>query len=325
MDLPTHLGRYQIVRVLGRGAMGLVYEGLDPRLGRRVAIKVISTSHLGDATVHREYSARFVNEAQAVARLNHPHIVTVHDFGEEEGAAYLVMELIAGDELATWFDDSAEFQLEIGVEDAVRMTAELLDALGYAHAHGIVHRDVKPANVMVSRDLRVKLTDFGIARMADVQVDEEGALIGTPSCMSPEQICGQPAGPRSDLFSCALILYKFLTGQRAFPGNGMFAIQQKILYDEPLPPSLLNPDLSPMFDRVLARALAKRAQDRYPDAASFAADLRRALQGDEVAPLEFGADELAPEPAAPAAPAGDPDATMPHSAADPDATRLHLP
>ncbi|MCD2517146.1 protein kinase [Massilia sp. G4R7] len=312
MNEPTQFGRYQMVRVLGRGAMGLVYEGFDPRLERKVAIKVISTAALADSELRASYSSRFVQEAQAVARLNHPHIVGLYDFGEEDGVAYMVMELVRGEELAAYFDMSQDFHLDFTLEDAVRMTCELLEALGYAHLHGVIHRDVKPANVMLSHDLRVKLTDFGVARMAAVSPDQTGAeMVGTPSFMSPEQITGQAVGPQSDLFAAGIILYQFLTNERPFRGSGVFAVQQKILYDQPVPPSVLNPLLSPAFDSVLMRALAKRPEERYPDAAAFREDLRRALNGESI-------ERPAPSPAAPVwrlAAAASIDA-------DPDATRL---
>jgi serine/threonine-protein kinase len=312
MNQPTQFGRYQVVRVLGRGAMGEVYEGRDPRLDRSVAIKVISTACMADPASHAAYSARFVGEAQAVARLNHPHIVTLYDFGEQDGVAYMVMELVRGDELAAYFDMTLDFHLEFTLEDAVRMTGELLDALGYAHRHGVIHRDVKPANVMLGHDLRVKLTDFGVARMAALPT-EDGELVGTPSFMSPEQITGQAVGPQSDLFAAGIVLYQFLTNERPFRGAGAFAVQQKILYDEPVPPSLINPLLNPAFDRIVARALAKRPQDRYPDAATFAHDLQRALNGESI-------DATVPPPApAPVPPS-------PHTAPadDPDATRIGI-
>jgi serine/threonine-protein kinase len=324
MDHPRQLGRYQLVRVLGRGAMGMVYEGLDPRLNRPVAIKVIATGVMHDPAVRAEYSARFVNEAQAVARLNHPNIVTVYDFGEEAGVAYLVMELIAGEELSSYFDDSLGFTLEFTLEDSVRMTCELLDAVGYAHQHGVIHRDIKPANVMLSSELSVKLTDFGVARMASVGVDSEqpGTMVGTPSCMAPEQIAGQQVSPRSDIFAVGLILYQFLTGERPFRGQGLFAVQQKIMYEQPAPPSLLNPLLSPMFDRIVLRALAKRPEDRYPNARSMREDLRRALAGEDLALHDTLPFDPPPRPARHAAGDADPDATRIHAGeADPDATR----
>jgi serine/threonine-protein kinase len=267
--------------------MGLVYEGRDPRLDRQVAIKVISTAALADHALRASYSARFIQEAQAVARLNHPHIVALYDFGEENGVAYMVMELVRGEELAAYFDMTQDFHLDFTLEDAVRMSCELLDALGYAHHHGVIHRDVKPANVMLSHDLRVKLTDFGVARMAAVNADQQDAgMVGTPSFMSPEQITGQAVGPQSDLFAAGIILYQFLTSERPFRGSGVFAVQQKILYDQPVPPSVLNPLLDPAFDRIVLRALAKRPEDRYPSAAAFREDLRRALNGEGIEPTQ---------------------------------------
>jgi len=312
MNEPTQFGRYQVVRVLGRGAMGLVYEGLDPRLRRQVAIKVISTAALADSELRASYSNRFVQEAQAVARLNHPHIVALYDFGEEDGVAYMVMELVRGEELAAYFDMSQDFHLDFTLEDAVRMSCELLEALGYAHRHGVVHRDVKPANVMLGHDLRVKLTDFGVARMAAVNADQlEAEMVGTPSFMSPEQITGQAVGPQSDLFAAGIILYQFLTNERPFRGSGVFAVQQKILYDQPVPPSVLNPLLNPAFDHIVMRALAKRPEDRYLDAAAFREDLRRALNGESIvhAPPVAAAPTWQLAAAAVRESDGDPDAT----------------
>jgi len=308
------LGRYQLLRVLGKGAMGLVYEGVDPRLNRRVAIKVILTSRI-DEELRAEYSSRFIHEAQAVARLNHPNIVTVYDFGEEEGIAYLVMELIAGEELSSYFDESQAFQLEFTLEDSVRMTCELLDAVGYAHQQGIIHRDIKPANVMLNAQLMVKLTDFGVARMQDVNANltEAGTMVGTPSYMSPEQIAGQAVGPRSDIFAAGIILYQFLTNEKPFRGTGLFDMQQKIMYAQPELPSKLNPLLSPMFDRIVLRALAKRPEDRYPTARHFRDDLRRALNGEAIAAddtLPPEARQLNPFLPRDAATEEDPDATQ---------------
>ena len=327
MDHLTQLGRYQVVRVLGRGAMGEVYEGLDPRLNRSVAIKVISTAVIADPEQRASYSARFIREAQAVARLNHPHIVTLYDFGEENGVAYMVMELVRGEELAAYFDMTQDFHLEFTLEDAVRMSCELLEALGYAHRNGVIHRDIKPANVMLSQDLRVKLTDFGVAQLLALNIaalgddQAEGELVGTPSFMSPEQITGQAVGPQSDIFAVGIILYQFLTNERPFRGDGMFAVQQKILHEQPVPPSLLNPRLNPAFDRVLARALAKQPGQRYASAQAFRDDLQRALNGESLAHAATPpAPRSAPAPHAavrPAVPRFDTD-----TGTDADATRL---
>ncbi len=314
MTDPTQLGRYRIVQVLGSGSMGKVYEGLDPVLNRRVAIKVIAADRIEDAARRADYLARFTREAQAVARLNHPNIVTVYDFGEENGVAYLVMELIPGEELGGYFGEGQAFQLEFTTDDAVRMTCELLDALGYAHQNGIVHRDVKPANVMLGADLKIKLTDFGVARLTGLDAEEspDTRMAGTPSFMSPEQIGGQPAGPRSDIFGAGIILYQFLTSERPFRGNGRFAVQQKIMYEHPLPPSLLNPALAPVFDTIVARALAKRPEDRYPNAASFKRDLQRALTGQPIEDDDAATGAAAVQPwLAPADGESDPEATLP--------------
>ncbi len=280
MDDLRQLGRYQLQRVLGRGAMGVVYEGIDPKLNRQVAVKIILKNQINDKALEAEYSARFIREAQAVARLNHPNIVTVFDFGEENDVAFLVMELIRGSELKDYFDEKKSFS----VEDAVRMISELLDALDYAHKSGIVHRDIKPANVMLDGQLRVKLTDFGVARLSDANSErtQAGTMVGTPSYMSPEQIEGAPVGPRSDIFAVGIILYQFLTGEKPFHAPGLWAIQKKIMQEDPILPSVLNPNINPAFDAVVLRALAKKPDDRYPDAAAFKDELKRVLGGDRL-------------------------------------------
>src|SRR5438477_2152503 len=209
-DIKT-LGRYNIERTLGKGAMGVVYEGIDPRLGRRVAIKTILKSHLDEATA-KDYSSRFIREAKAVARLNHPNIVQVYDFGQEGNVAYLVMEFIKGKELKAFFDANERFDLK----EAVRIMGELCDALEFAHNAGIIHRDIEPANVMLDAQARTKLTDFGVARVQDsdktVEKTQAGTMVGTPAYMSPEQITGVNVDTRSDVFSAGIILYQFLTG-----------------------------------------------------------------------------------------------------------------
>lgn len=260
--------------------MGVVYEGVDPKLNRQVAVKLILKSNINDPALEAEYSARFIREAQAVARLNHPNIVTVFDFGDENDVAFLVMELIQGKELKDYFDEKKAFALD----DAVRMIGELLDALDYAHQNGIVHRDIKPANVMLDGQMRVKLTDFGVARLSDAGADrtQAGTMVGTPSYMSPEQIEGLPVGPRSDIFAVGIILYQFLTGEKPFHAQGLWAIQKKIMQEDPVLPSVLNPAINPAFDAVILRALAKKADDRYPTAGAFKEELKRALAGDNL-------------------------------------------
>src|SRR3954467_5542809 len=273
------LGRYNIERTLGKGAMGVVYEGLDPRLGRRVAIKTILKSHLDPDSV-KEYSMRFVREAQAVARLNHPNIVQVYDFGEEGDIAYLVMEFIKGKELKSFFDANERFDLK----EAVRIMAELCDALEFAHNAGIIHRDIKPANVMIDAQGRTKLTDFGVARVQDsdktsVERTQAGTMVGTPAYMSPEQITGGNIDKRTDVFSAGIILYQFLTGEKPFTGSGAWTIAKKIIQEEPPLPSSLNNAITPLFDAVVNKALSKNPETRYQSARDLGIALKRALEG----------------------------------------------
>src|SRR5437588_6546948 len=273
------LGRYNIERTIGKGAMGVVYEGVDPRLGRRVAIKTILKSHLDEDTA-KDYSRRFVREAQAVARLNHPNIVQVYDFGEEGEIAYLVMEFIKGKELKTFFDANERFDLK----EAVRIMAELCDALEFAHNAGIIHRDIKPANVMLDGQARTKLTDFGVARVQDsdktsVERTQAGTMVGTPAYMSPDQITGGNIDKRTDVFSAGIILYQFLTGEKPFTGSGAWTIAKKIIQEEPPLASSLNDAITPLFDAVVNKALAKNPQQRFQSARDLSVALRRALQG----------------------------------------------
>jgi eukaryotic-like serine/threonine-protein kinase len=277
VDELKSLGRYKIQGVLGKGAMGLVYDGLDPNLNRRVAIKTILTRKL-DAEAARMISVRFEREVRAVARLNHPNIVQVYDFGAEGELAYIVMEHIQGRELKDYFDANERFDLR----RAFGLMIELLDALEFAHEAGIIHRDIKPGNVMVDGGGRAKLTDFGVARVTETEGNQAeatraGALVGTPSYMSPEQIQGQKVDRRTDIFSAGIIFYQFLTGQKPFEGT-QFVLQQKIVMEDPVWPSAIV-QVPPEFDRVMARALAKEVEQRYQSARSFADALKRILEG----------------------------------------------
>jgi serine/threonine-protein kinase len=273
------LGRYDLTRVLGKGAMGIVYEGMDPKLHRKVAIKTILKGHMDDDDAAKEYSMRFMREAQAVARLNHPHIVQVYDFGEEANVAYIVMEFIKGKELKNFFDANERFELK----EAVRIMCELLDALDFAHEGGIVHRDIKPANVMLDGQARVKLADFGVARVTDdrsaAEKTQAGTMVGTPAYMSPEQITGGNVDRRTDIFSAGIILYQFLTGEKPFTGSGAWTIAKKIIQDHPPVPSSINNTISPLFDNVVNKALSKQVETRYQTAKEFGIALKRALEG----------------------------------------------
>ncbi|MCZ4314211.1 protein kinase [Comamonadaceae bacterium G21597-S1] len=262
----SKLGRYDIVRVLGKGAMGTVYEARDPNLERRVAIKTIAVHGLSPEGV-AEYEARFRTEARSAARLQHPNIVSVYDSGRDGETAYLVMEYVEGQDLKHHLDNGVAFTLE----QTLGIMRDLLAALAYAHAQNIVHRDVKPANLMIEADGRVKLTDFGVARIQDAAdaTRTRGTMVGTLKYMSPEQVQGQAVDARADLFSAGIVLYQLLTARQPFRGDNEFAIIAQIVGVEPPPPSSLQPVLPPAIDGVLARALAKTPQQRFPGARAF--------------------------------------------------------
>ena len=282
VDELKSLGRYAVRGVLGKGAMGLVYDGYDPKLDRRVAIKTILTRTLDEANA-RQYSQRFEREVRAVARLNHPNIVQVYDFGNQGDLAYIVLEHIQGRELKDYFDAGERFDLHT----ILRLMTELLGALECAHEAGIIHRDVKPANVMVDRNGHAKLTDFGVARIIDAEQSEmtrAGTMIGTPSYMSPEQIQGQAIDPRSDVFSAGIVFYQLLTGEKPFQGTP-WELAKKIIQDDPVWPSALM-QIPAHFDRVVARALAKAPEQRYQSARSFAVALQRIAEGKPPEDLE---------------------------------------
>jgi serine/threonine-protein kinase len=269
----SKLGRYDLRRVLGKGAMGVVYEGFDPTLSRRVAVKTILKSVALDSDTERAYSARFVLEAKAVARLNHPNIVQVHDFGLEGEVAYLVMEFIQGRELRSFFEAKEMFN----AAETVRLMGELLDALDFAHEAGVIHRDVKPANVMLDLQQRVKLTDFGVARLQESEHSTAGTMVGTPAFMSPEQIKGGKIDRRTDIFSAGVVLYQLLTGEQPFKGAGAWTVAKKIVEDDPPPPSSVVLTVWPAFDAVVHKALAKKPNERFASAKEFSTALREAL------------------------------------------------
>ena len=295
------LGRYGINGVLGKGAMGLVYDGLDPKLNRRVAIKTILTGKLS-AEAARMATVRFEREVRAVARLNHGNVVQVYDFGTEGELAYIVMEYIQGRELKDYFDAKERLDLKT----IFRIMTELLDALHFAHEAGIIHRDVKPANIMIDAGGHAKLTDFGVARFTEPQGDQidatrVGTIIGTPSYMSPEQVQGQPIDRRSDLFSAGIIFYQLLTWQKPFQGT-QWELAKKIIEDDPPWPSKLV-DIPADIDRIVARAMAKQRERRYETAQKFAEAIQRIAQGK---PLEGHEDAFTKSQAAGAAKAGEP-------------------
>ncbi len=265
------LGKYEVKRSLGRGAMGTVYEGWDPIIARRVAIKTVRLPDSADPETE-EALARFRREAQAAGRLTHPNIVGVFDYGETNDLAYIVMEFVDGPPLKTLLDKQERFALP----DAVRVMEDVLAGLQFSHERGVVHRDIKPANVMLTSSGQAKIADFGIARIESSSMTQAGTLLGTPAYMSPEQFMGQVVDARSDIYSSGVLLYQLLTGERPFDG-GMSAIMHKALNTEPPAPSQLSVTAPPSFDPVVRRAMAKRPQDRFPSARAFAEAIRAAV------------------------------------------------
>ena len=263
------LGRYEVLGELGQGAMGVVYKARDPLIDRVVAIKTINLGLAMDEK--EEYEGRFYQEAKAAGRLNHPNIVTIYDVGKSGDVAYIAMEFLEGRELR----DILKEGTLLPVEQVLNIVAQVALGLAYAHEHDIIHRDVKPSNIMVIRDGHVKITDFGIARMASSSVrTQTGMVLGSPKYMSPEQVMGKNIDQRSDIFSLGVMLYEMLTGQAPFDGENVNAIMYQTLNAVTPPPSTLNPSVPEMVNFIVAKALAKGVEDRYQNARDFADDLR---------------------------------------------------
>ncbi len=262
---PERLGKYEIRRVLGRGAMGTVYDGWDPVIQRRVAIKTVRLP-AGDDEAASEGLDRFKREAQAAGRLTHPNIVGVFDYGETDELAFIVMEFVEGRSLKEMLDGD----LRLPVSEAVRLVGQVLNGLSYSHGRGVIHRDVKPANIMVTNsDGQAKIADFGIARIESSSLTQAGTVMGTPAYMSPEQFMGQVVDGRTDLYACGVMLYQLLTGERPFEGS-MSSIMHKVMTTIPPVPSALAVTAPRSLDGVVARAIARRPEDRFSSAAEFA-------------------------------------------------------
>ncbi|WP_206077500.1 serine/threonine-protein kinase [Massilia sp. HP4] len=261
-ELPQQIGKYRLDAILGRGAMGVVYRAFDPLIERTLALKTVQ-HRLGDPEQTQELLRRFRTEAQAAGRLMHPNIVAVHEYGEASDLAYIAMEFVDGRPLSELVG-----QEPCPLPQVLAWMRDLLAALAYSHAHGVVHRDIKPANLLVTRDGRIKVGDFGIARIESSTLTQTGAMLGTPSYMSPEQFRGEAIDSRSDLFSAGVVLYQLLTGQRPFSGTTA-AVMQQVLTHTPPPPSRLNPLLPGALDAVVLGALAKAPEARFAGAAEF--------------------------------------------------------
>ncbi len=289
MTHPAKIGKYEIQGVLGRGGTGAVYKGFDPAISRAVAIKTIAKSSLDEGEL-AHLLARFRHEAQAVGRLAHPRIVQIYDYGEDDELAYIVMELVNGKSLHEHLTQHASYDLrEVG-----EIIRQLLDGLGHAHAAGVVHRDVKPSNIMINSDGRIKISDFGIAHTESSELTQHGDVLGTPHYMAPEQFLGLPIGVPADLYAVGVIAYDLLTGTKPFVGTTATVMQQ-VLNQRPADPSSLNPRLSPLMDQVLQRTLAKNPGERFQSAREFSEAFRLAVEA------SLGAAAAAPAAAAPGA------------------------
>ena len=265
----TKAGRYQIVGELGRGSMGVVYQGFDPIIGRTVAIKTMLPEGLSPQEF-QEYKARFQREAMAAGILAHPNIITVYDFGEDNGVLYLAMEFLEGKSL----EKIVHEQTVLPIETILPIYDQVCGALDHAHRNKIVHRDVKPANIMILQNGLVKVTDFGIAKMMSMGMTQAGQILGTPNYMSPEQVKGRQIDGRSDIFSLGVILYELVTGEKPFGGQNITTVIYKIINENPIPPRELDASIPAGLSYVISKALAKNADERYQTCREMAEDLR---------------------------------------------------
>ncbi len=269
-------GRYRIEEVLGRGGMAEVFKGTDTVLGRPVAIKVLAPQYAQDDG----FVSRFRREAQAAARLNHPNLVGVYDTGSDDGTHYIVMEYVEGRTLAEFLAGGGRLM----PERAIELAESVCRALDFAHRQGVIHRDIKPGNIMVTRQGEVKVMDFGIARLTSSAetIAQTAAVLGTAAYLSPEQARGEPVDARSDLYSLGVVLFEMVTGKVPFTGDSAVTVAYKHVQEPPEPPSKLNPDVSPELEAVVMRALAKNPANRYQSAEEFRRDLKRARHGEPV-------------------------------------------
>jgi serine/threonine-protein kinase len=260
---PATIGPYRVTRLLGRGAMGAVYEAFDPEHGRRVAIKTLLSAGLEPAEIE-EALARMRRESLAGQRLRHPNIVAVHAHGEHEGTWFMVMEYAEGEDLKRMLARG-----RLTLVDALEVMRQLLRALDYLHRRHLVHRDIKPSNLMIRPGPHVKVMDFGIARIDSSTLTRLGAALGTPTHMAPEQLMGLPVDARADLWAAGVILYELLTGVNPFAAATPAAAMHRVLQGKVAPPSTLDARVPPVFDAVLSQALARKLEERFQTAPQF--------------------------------------------------------
>jgi len=289
----TRLGRFEIAAVLGEGAMGTVYLAHDPHIDRPVALKTLRADAAGGEQ-GKEIKSRFLKEAKLAGRLAHPNVVTIYETGDDEGLTYIAMEYVDGESLTQWLARRGDAPYAERIE-IVRQVAQ---ALEHAHARGVLHRDIKPGNILLTREGRVKVADFGIGKLLSGtgELTRTGQMIGSPAYMSPEQIRGEKLDPRSDLFSLGVVLYELLTGKRPFPGDSITTLVYQILHTEPKDPLALRADLPPSTSDVVVRLLAKSPDRRPSDAAAFLKEIGR-IEGELTAIDHTGAvTEVRPAP-----------------------------
>lgn len=266
-------GRYRVIEPIGKGAMGMVYRGLDPAIDRPVALKTIRLDAIVDPAEMTELRERLNREAKAAGKLSHPNIVTIYDVGEQGSIQYIAMEYLNGRTLESLIQSGHKWDYKT----ICKIMIQTADALDFAHEHGIVHRDIKPANIMILDNDRVKVMDFGIARFDSSNMTQSGVALGTPNYISPEQLKGQPVDRRSDIFSQGVVFYELLTGERPFKGDTISALIYSILHTTPPSPSELNLDVPRIFDKIIAKALVKDPEMRFQTARELADILRKLI------------------------------------------------
>ena len=297
MELPEKIGKYQIVGILGKGASGIVYRGFDPGIKRPVALKVITKSELEPSDL--DYTIqRFRHEAEAVGRLSHPRIAAIYDFIETDEIACIVMELVNGKSLAQHLQEVTQ----CGFKDTWEIVRQILDGLAYTHGRGVIHRDIKPGNILITEDGRIKIADFGVARIAESSnITQVGDIVGTPYYMAPEQFAGADSTLLTDIYQVGVICYELLTGKKPFTGNNV-ELMHKVVGERPVNPSVHNPRITWQLDWVVQKALAKDPAERFKSARDFSIAFRGALEESLGGPLATAAAAAsAPPSSAPAA------------------------
>ena len=288
---PKKLGRYNVVAELGSGAMGTVYKAIDPKIGRTVALKVLHFKNIKEGSDSLQARERFMVEARATGQLSHPNILTIFDVGEEDDHAYIAMEYLEGGTL----EDIIQEGRFKDYDEIFDITGQIAKGLTHAHSRNIIHRDVKPANIMMAEGNVPKIADFGLARFTDSNLTTTGTVLGTPNYMSPEQIRGRKIDGRSDLFALGIILYEMLTGEKPFSGDSITSVIYRVVNEEPIPPKQLNMDLPDYMDSFVAKALAKNPDKRFQDGMKFTEGLKGMMSGvysaDELGAAQPGADQ----------------------------------